>query len=248
MDYSRLIDKTAHLLREAAALLDCELSDHQVDRFIIYLKEIRIWNKRINLTTIDKPEDIVLKHFIDSLACLKAISLPPRLKVLDLGAGAGFPGIPLAIYQPEVELTLLDSKRKRIEFLDHLKDVLGLPELKILWGRAEEYGRDQAQREGYELVLSRAVSSLNVMVELSLPFLQAGGKFLSMKGKEVAQEVEAARGAIGLLGGKLEEIREITLPIIHQKRHLILIKKVGGTPARYPRRPGIPQKRPITGG
>ncbi|MEW5766589.1 MAG: 16S rRNA (guanine(527)-N(7))-methyltransferase RsmG [bacterium] len=242
-----MISKTTRLLKEAAALLDCALSDYQVGQFILYLEEINSWNKRINLTRIERPEEVVLKHFIDSLTCLKAVSLHPGLKVLDLGTGAGFPGIPLAIYQPRIDLTLLDSKRKRIEFLEHLQGVLELPEVKILWGRAEEYGRDKTQRARYELVLSRAVSHLNVLVELAFPFLQIGGRFLAMKGREVTPEVEAARGAIGLLGGKLEEIREITLPVIHQKRHLVLIEKVGETPTRYPRRPGISHKRPITG-
>lgn len=237
--------RTAHLLKESAAILDCKLSDHQVDQFITYLEEIKSWNRRINLTSIENPEDIVLKHFIDSLTCLKAVSLSEGLKVLDLGTGAGFPGIPLAIYQPQIDLTLVDSMRKRAEFLKHLKCVLGLPEIKILCGRAEEYGRDKTEREQYELILSRAVSNLSVLAELALPFLRIGGRFLAMKGKEVREEIETARETIVLLGGGLKEVTEIILPMIDQKRHLVLINKEKETPDRYPRRPGIPQKRPI---
>ncbi|MDI6791468.1 MAG: 16S rRNA (guanine(527)-N(7))-methyltransferase RsmG [bacterium] len=246
MNHSPLTIRTDQLLRESAGLLDCRLSDHQVEQFITYLEEIKSWNRRINLTSIESPEDIVLKHFIDSLTCLKAVSLSEGLKVLDLGTGAGFPGIPLAIYQPQIDLTLLDSMRKRAEFLKHLKCVLGLPEIKILCGRAEEYGRDRTEREQYKLILSRAVSNLSVLAELALPFLRVGGEFLAMKGKEVREEIEAARETIALLGGRLKEVTEIILPMIDQKRHLVLINKEKETPDRYPRRPGIPQKRPIT--
>jgi len=223
---------------------------NQWDRFSIFLQELRDWNKRINLTSIDNEKDIIIKHFIDSLTLLvleEIRGLGKGSRVIDIGAGAGFPGIPLKIALPDIDISLLESSRKRVGFLRNLVNRLSLSNVEIVCGRAEEYGREEGVRETFDVVVSRAVGEMRVLGELSLPFLKRQGIFVAMKGPSYNKELNEAEEFIGVLGGKIDgEIISIELidssgePL---KRNLVKVRKIGLTPEKYPRQPGIPQKK-----
>lgn len=215
-----------------------------LEKFRIYLEELLHWNRSVNLTRITYPEEVVVKHFLDSLTCLRALPLADGERVLDVGSGAGFPGVPLRIVR-DIRLVLLDSSRKRVEFLQHLCRELGLADVEVLHGRAEDLGRREGYREAFAVVLARAVASLDVLAEYCLPLTAQGGYFLAQKGPKAEEELAAASGAIGLLGGKLARVERVVLPAGAGERCLILIQKVNGTPPQYPRKAGIPAKRPL---
>ena len=202
------------------------------------------WNERMNLTRITDEDEMMDKHFIDSLTPTLVSAYEGTGKILDLGTGAGFPGMVLALVSPERDVHLMDSLNKRITFLDHVVEELGLTNVSTFHGRAEEAGRENKFREQYGLVVSRAVARLNILAEYCLPFVRLGGHFIAMKGAEGAEEVEEAKKAIDILGGKLEEIVDLRLPG-GDERHLAVIKKVKGTPAKYPRGGGKPRKDPL---
>lgn len=204
--------------------------------FDLYLKELIEWNKRFNLTAVTKPEDIRKKHFEDSLLLLSALPLN-RESVLDVGAGAGFPGIPLKIACPEIKLTLLESTSKKVEFLKHIIKVLGLKNAETVWERAEEFVHKN--REKFDLVVARAVAKLNLLCEYCLPLVKVGGKFVAYKQVEVEGEVSGAKNAITVLGGSLKEIKKFPA------RSLVIINKVKITPRLYPRPAGIAKRKPL---
>ncbi len=232
-------------LVEGAKELGIELSEKRVKQFLTYLEILQDWNKRMNLTSLKDPKEIIITHFLDSLTVAKGIDEIDLLRVIDIGTGAGFPGIPLKILKPEISLALLDSSKKRIGFLKYLSKSLKLKGLEIIWGRAEEYGRKEGYRERYDIVLARALARLNILVELGIPFLKIRGLFIAQKGEKLKEELEEARRAIEILGGELKGIISLRLPFSRKSRKLVIVEKILETSDRFPRRSGIPQKRPI---
>lgn len=241
----RYQNELKRILVEGSKELGIELSERQVKQFLTYLEILRDWNERINLTSLKDPKEIIIAHFLDSLTVSKGIDAIDPIRVIDIGTGAGFPGIPLKILRPEISLSLLDSSRKRIEFLKYLSKSLKLKGLEIIWGRAEEYGRKEGYQERYDIVLARALARLNILVELGIPFLKIRGLFIIQKGQKLKEELEEARRAIEILGGELKGIISLRLPFSRKSRKLVIIEKILETPDRFPRRSGIPQKRPL---
>ena len=237
-------NKLKKILVEGAKELGIELSERQIEQFLTYLEILQDWNKRMNLTSLKDPREIIITHFLDSLTILKAIEIK-EISAIDIGTGAGFPGIPLKILRPEISLTLLDSLKKKIEFLEYLSKSLKLEGVETIWGRAEEYGRKKGYRGSYDIVLARALARLNILVELGIPFLRIRGLFIVQKGQKLKEELEEARKAIEILGGELKGIISLRLPFSRKLRKLIIIEKILETSDRFPRRSGIPQKRPI---
>ena len=204
-----------------------------------YINEIALWNNKYNLTGLKDSEEIKTKLYDDSLNIAKAADLGRNIKVIDIGCGAGFPGIPLKIEFPDIELTLVDSVAKKIAFVDHVISMLKLRDTRAVCGRAEELGQDREYREKYDLCVSRAVARLNVLAEYCLPFVKTGGSFVAQKGPDIDGEVASAENAVKLLGGSLKE--KIKVP----SGFLLVIKKIRSCPAEFPRRTGIPVKRPL---
>jgi 16S rRNA (guanine527-N7)-methyltransferase len=236
------------LLAESARCLSLKLNEEHLRAFEIYYGELVAWNEKFNLTAITDYDQVQIKHFLDSLTCLLAVRSPRsevRGKAIDIGAGAGFPGLPLKIVCPALQLTLLEATGKKVGFLEHIVSRLGLTGVEVIKGRAEELGRDAAHRERYDLALARAVAELPVLVEYALPFCKPGGLFVAQKGAEGETEAKSAEGAIAALGGVLRRIVHLELPHLAEPRSLVVIEKTAPTPEKYPRRPGIPSKRPI---
>ncbi|MCI9178380.1 MAG: 16S rRNA (guanine(527)-N(7))-methyltransferase RsmG [Clostridia bacterium] len=230
-------------ITERAKKLEIILEDKQAEDFYQYMLLLIEWNKKMNLTAIIEPEEIIVKHFIDSLTIYPYIEKGNN--ILDVGTGAGFPGVPIKLVQDSFKVTLLDSLNKRICFLQEVIQRLKLKDIQAIHGRAEEFVKLSNQRENYEIVISRAVAKLNVLLEYMLPFVKIGGKCICMKALEVEEELEEAKKAIEILGGKIERIDTITLPESQIKRKIIIIKKVERTPMIYPRKAGMPTKTPI---
>ncbi|MGI6587997.1 MAG: 16S rRNA (guanine(527)-N(7))-methyltransferase RsmG [Peptococcia bacterium] len=225
--------------------LGLSLTTQQTSQFAIYKDELLSWNKKFNLTALIAEKEIMIKHFYDSVLGIKAYEWTGHEKVLDLGTGAGFPGIPLKIIYPSLAMVLVDSLQKRVGFLKYLLKTLGLEEIKAVHGRAEELGQAKLYREKFDLVVSRAVARLPVLVEYCLPFVKVGGTFLAYKGTEGQKEGQEASMAIKKLGGKLLKIESFVLPEQMGLRTIIVIQKVNSAPRTYPRRPGIPNKKPL---
>jgi 16S rRNA (guanine527-N7)-methyltransferase len=224
------------------------LTSEQLQRFQLYYEELVKWNKRINLTAITDYEEVQVKHFLDSITLVPAIEKEPWLKedflLLDVGTGAGIPGIPLKIILPRVRLFLLESTAKKTAFLKHIVERLDLENVDILTGRAEDIAHQVNYRERFDLVVSRAVAKLSTAAELTIPFCRLGGLFITPKKGQIEGEVNLARQGINILGGRLREERKIDLKGL-ELRSLVVIEKMGSTPHYYPRRPGIPAKRPL---
>lgn len=234
-------------LVQGARQLGLELTPEQVRAFAYYQQALLEWNARFNLTAITTPLGIQVKHFLDSLSCLRAF--PPELwhsgwRVVDVGTGAGFPGLPLKLVCPELRLTLVEATLKKTFFLRAMVDELGLEGVTVLHARAEELGQDAAHREQYDGVLARAVAEMPVLAEYTLPLARVGGWVLAQKGDHAAQETQSALGAVRLLGGRLRALLPVSLPEL-ESRYLVVLDKVAPTPAKYPRRVGMPTKRPL---
>lgn len=223
------------------------LSDTQKEQFLKYYELLVEWNGFMNLTAITEFDDVMKKHFTDSLSLVKAYSeiRTEKLKVIDIGTGAGFPGIPLKIVFPQIELTLLDSLQKRLKFLQEVIDQLGLGEVELIHGRAENFCKPSMKREQYDLCVSRAVANLATLSELCLPYVKVGGKFIPYKSEKAEEEVKAAKKAIGLLGGEVKDQIEFELPESNIGRTLVVIEKKNATPKKLPRKAGMPAKEPI---
>lgn len=218
------------------------LSDTQINQFVQYYELLTETNKVMNLTALTEPNDVAVKHFIDSL-----LAYDPAMHnaaVADVGTGAGFPGVPLKIFDPTIKLTLLDSLAKRLKFLDTLTAELGLQNVTTVHARAEDAGKDKNLREQFDFVTARAVARLNVLAEFCLPLVKVGGKFIAMKG-DAQDEIAEAENAIKLLGGKIIEIKNIKLPNLDDKRTLVIIEKIKTTPNKYPRKAGTATKEPL---
>lgn len=232
------------LLRRAAAELSLDLSA-QEGQFARLLELLQAGNQRLNLTALKTEEDIILKHFIDSLTTLRGGHLNGEWHTLDLGTGAGFPALPLALAQPDLSLVPLDSIRKKIEFVRETAQELGLSQVTPLVGRAETLGQSEEHRGQYDRVVARAVAALPVLAELALPLLRVGGLFVAQKGPISDEELNAGRRAAGEVGGRVVEVDEFSLPISGDARTLIVLEKQRPTPAKYPRREGVPTHQPL---
>lgn len=220
-----------------------ELTEKMGQQFEDYMKLLLEWNEKINLTAITEEDDIILKHFIDSLTILKYIK--EGKTIVDVGTGAGFPGIPVKIVREDIDVTLVDSLNKRILFLNDVIDKLRLQKIKTLHFRAEEFGQNKKYRESFDIATSRAVANLSTLVEYLLPLVKVGGICICMKGSEIQEELENSKKAIEILGGEIEQVQEFTLPESDIKRNIIIIKKISSTPKKYPRKPGTPAKEPL---
>lgn len=224
------------------------LSDKQVEQFITYYEMMIEKNQVMNLTAITDFDEVLKKHFVDSLSLVKAFDLDAagtEVSLIDIGTGAGFPGIPLKIVFPNLQVTLMDSLNKRIEFLNDVINTLELKGIDAIHGRAEDYAKPDRLRERYDLCVSRAVANLSVLAEYCLPYVKVGGKFISYKSEKVAEELKEAEYAIDVLGGKVESQIAFTLPDSDIYRNLVMIKKISETPRKYPRKAGTASKNPL---
>jgi 16S rRNA (guanine527-N7)-methyltransferase len=228
-----------------AAAFGITLTSAQLEQFAIYESLLLDWNERMSLTAIRGARDIRIRHFLDSLSCFTATGPLHSCSLIDVGSGAGFPGLPLKILFPTLKLTLVDSVAKKVRFLEHVAHALGLKDVTFVVDRAEAIGREVAFREQYDWAVARAVAELRVLVEFLLPLCRVGGAALAQKGESAAVEVAAATGTIAVLGGDEAQISAVRLPETDQTHYLVVIPKTRPTDARYPRRPGIPAKRPL---
>lgn len=235
-------------LKSGAKKLGLELTEEQVERFEGYYRELIDWNRRMNLTAITDYDEVQIKHFLDALTitlALKQLSGSDFLRVIDVGSGAGIPGLPLKIVMPGIRLALLEATAKKADFLNHVIERLGLAGVEVVGGRAEEIAHRDDYREKFDIALARGVAPLAVLVELTLPFLAIGGRLIAQKKGDLSDELEQAEKAIETLGGEMREIIGIEMSEFPDRRKLVVIAKVAPTPTRYPRRPGIPTKRPL---
>jgi 16S rRNA (guanine527-N7)-methyltransferase len=233
------------LAQEFHTLTGGSLTPQQIQALEIYNQELVAWNKIHNLTAIREPEQARVKHFLDSLSACLVMNGSKRDRVIDVGTGAGFPGLPLKILYPQMQLTLVESIGKKAAFCEHVVAKLGLGGVEVVQMRAEELGRLKAHREQYDWALARAVAIMPVLLEYLLPLVRVGGSVLAMKGESGPAEAQSAESTTKLLGGHLRQLRPITLPGVVEERYLVVVDKVAATPEKYPRRVGIPAKRPL---
>ena len=232
-------------LKVAATEYGLNLTEDQISAFNKYYELLYEWNKKINLTAITEPKDVAIKHMVDSLSCFKADLFKENTSLIDVGTGAGFPGLPLKIFYPSLKLTLLDSLNKRVKFLQLVVDELGLKDVEVIHARSEEAARNKKYREKFDLATARAVARLPIICEYCLPFVKDGGTFIALKGRQYEEEATQAQKAIKILGGEIADIMPVKLPEIDDKRAVIYIKKVKSTPKAYPRKAGTPERNPI---
>ena len=249
MAYNPVMAQPMQTLQDGAAQLGVSLSRGQLAQFQVYLRELADGNRQANLTAITDAAEVEAGHFLDSLTLCLAV--PPEdlgsCSVIDVGAGAGFPGIPVKLAFPEISLTLADSIAKKTRFLHHLADTLGLTGVYIRTGRAETLAHDSQLRESFDLALARGVAKLPVLLEYTLPFCKIGGRVVAWKRGDIAAEISAAEAAAPVLGGRITAVHPVNLPGLTDNRILVVAEKVDSTPDGYPRRVGIPAKRPIGG-
>ena len=232
-------------LAKAAAEYGISLSDTQMAQYNRYFELLVEWNEKINLTAITEPKEVAIKHMIDSITAYDENLFKDGTTVIDVGTGAGFPGLPLKIFCPEIKLTLMDSLNKRIKFLQTVVEELGLKDVECVHARAEEGARNKKYRESFDIAVSRAVARLPILCEYCLPFVKKGGHFIALKGMQYNDEADEAAKAIKVMGGSKTEIRPVKLPELDDKRAVITITKTMPTPKAYPRKAGTPTKNPI---
>ena len=233
------------VLEQGCQQIGISLNEEQKKQFIAFYEYLVEKNKVMNLTGITEFQEVLVKHFLDSLACVKAVDMNEVKTVMDIGTGAGFPGVPLKIAFPHLEACLLDSLKKRVNFLEETFELLKLENITAIHGRAEEFAKNKAYREKYDLCVSRAVSNLATLSEYCLPYVKVGGKFISYKSGTVKEEVEQAEKAVSILGGKIQDVVYFNLPDSEIQRSLVVIKKIKSTPGKYPRKAGTPLKEPL---
>ena len=232
-------------LANAAKEYQLPISPEQIEAYHQYYQLLIEWNEKINLTAITEPNAVAVKHIIDSLSCYDPKIFHPGAKLIDVGTGAGFPGLPLKIWQKDLNVTLLDSLQKRVNFLTTVVEQLGLENVEVIHSRAEEGAKQGLYRERYDIAVSRAVARLSVLSELCMPFVKVGGYFVALKGAQYQEEINDGKRAIQLLGGKVETVVPIKLPGLDDIRAVIYIKKIEATPHSYPRKAGTPEKNPL---
>lgn len=234
------------ILEEGCRELGITLDESQKKQFTDFYEYLVEKNKVMNLTGITEFQEVLIKHFLDSLACVKAVDMSRIKRIMDIGTGAGFPGVPLKIAFPHLEACLLDSLKKRVNFLEETFQMLKLENITAIHGRAEEYAKNKQYRETYDLCVSRAVSNLATLSEYCLPYVKTGGYFISYKSGTVQEEVEQAQKAVKILGGKIQDVVYFQLPDSEIQRSLVVIEKIKATPGRYPRKAGTPLKEPLS--
>ena len=232
-------------LKKSFEAMNIENRQELIEKFRIYMEGVIEWNEKVNLTTITDPDEFVIKHFIDSIICANYPEYVNAAKIIDVGTGAGFPGIPLSIISPEKEFILMDSLNKRLKIINELCQRSDIKNVVTLHARAEELAKNKAYRERYDLCVSRAVANMSVLAEYCLPFIKVGGFLMAYKGPEAENEVKEAEHALSLLGGKAEEIRNGNLKEFGIEHKVVVIKKVKNTPSKFPRKAGTPAKEPL---
>jgi len=233
------------LVQEAKALFNIHLTGRQVTALVTYEKELLEWNQKFNLTAIRDAGSIRTKHFLDSFSCVLAWKVSPPNQLIDVGTGAGFPGLPIRILYPNLKLTLVESVGKKAMFCQHIVSVLGLEHVEVIQSRAEDLGQNPGHREKYDWAVARAVANLNVLSEYLIPLVKVGGIMLAQKGESGPAEAQSAEKTMELLGGKLKQLIPLNLPGVADDRYLVVVDKVAATPPKYPRKPGIPAKQPL---
>jgi 16S rRNA (guanine527-N7)-methyltransferase len=233
------------LVQDAQALFNVHLTGRQIIALTTYERELIEWNQKFNLTAIRDEAGIRTKHFLDSFSCVLAWKANPPANLIDVGTGAGFPGIPLKIIYPNTKVTLVESVGKKAMFCQHVVSLLGLEGIEVINSRAEDLGHRREHREQYDWGVARAVANMRVLSEYLLPLVQVGGRMLAQKGESGPAEVHSAENAIKLLGGEVRQLLPVTLPGVVEERHLVLVDKVATTPPGYPRKPGVPAKKPL---
>jgi 16S rRNA (guanine527-N7)-methyltransferase len=233
------------LVHDAQTLFNVHITGRQMMSLITYERELIEWNRKFNLTAIRDMESIRTKHFLDSFSCVLAWKAFPPERLIDVGTGAGFPGLPLKILYPHMKLTLVESVGKKAMFCQHIVSVLGLQDVDVIHTRAEALGQDPNHRECYDWAVARAVANLNVLCEYLIPFVKLGGRMLAQKGESGPAEAQSAEKAMKLLGGKLEQLIPVHLPGVADDRYLVIVDKVAATPPKYPRKPGVPVKKSL---
>ena len=227
------------------AELEITLNEKQIEQFLTYYELLVEWNTVMNLTAITEYEEVITKHFLDSVASVKVCDYSKPMKILDLGTGAGFPGIPLKIAFPEQEIVLLDSLNKRVKFLNTVIETLGLTGIRAIHGRAEDYAKQKEHREKYDFCVSRAVANLSTLSEYCIPFVKEGGSFISYKSGKIDEELAQAENAVKILGGKVQDVVKFPLMDTDMDRSFVVIKKMKPTAKKYPRKAGLPAKEPL---
>ncbi|GJQ35277.1 MAG: 16S rRNA (guanine(527)-N(7))-methyltransferase RsmG [Anaerolineales bacterium] len=233
------------LIHDAKTIFNLHLTTRQVAALVNYERELIEWNRKFNLTAIRDVESIRSKHFLDSFSCVLAWKANPPRRLVDVGTGAGFPGIPLKIIYPTMHVTLVESVGKKAMFCQHVIQTLGLDDMEVIHARAEDAGHDPAHRETYDWAVARAVANMNILAEYLLPLVKLGGTMLAQKGESGPAEAQSAEKAMKLLGGKLKQLIPVHLPGVADDRYLVLVEKIAATPPRYPRKAGIPMKTPL---
>lgn len=233
------------LARNAQELFHIQLTGRQMEALTAYERELLDWNQKFNLTAIRDAEAIRTKHFLDSFSCVLAWGANPPHRLIDVGTGAGFPGLPLKILYPALKLTLVESVGKKAMFCEHIVGMLGLENVEVVKARAEDVGQMPAHREKYDWAVARAVADMKVLAEYLLPLLKIGGTMLAQKGESGPAEAQSAEKVIKLLGGKLRQVIPVHLPGVADDRYLVLVDKSAATPPKYPRKAGTPMKQPL---
>lgn len=243
-----MLKEDENILIDGALKMGISLHKEQINKFSRYLELLIQWNQKINLTSLKTPREIISKHFLDSISCIEVMDKYVNIEgisIIDVGTGAGFPGIPIKIVYPSISLSLLEARKKKTIFLEKIVEEMNFQQVEILNGRAEVFGKCPDHREKYDIVLSRAVALLSTLSEYCLPLVRVGGFFIAQKGRSYKEEINKALRTIPLLGGELIGVENIQIPFINQERHLLVIKKIKDTPSKYPRKEGLPQKRPL---